>query len=85
MNPLLEQSLDNLKERAEKLSKAVQVVETLKNQVFPTGATVNVDSDRYRGPGTVVIDNQCPPHLLPVLLGNGNTWWYPVEDCEVKP
>lgn len=25
--------------------------------------------------------SDCPPELLPVLLENGNTWWYPLEAC----
>ena len=40
---------------------------------------VRVDCSRYHGLGSVDRDPACPPDNVPVLLGNGNTWWYPVE------
>jgi hypothetical protein len=46
---------------------------------FPRGTKVNVKADRYNGPGIVAHLSECPPDQVPVLLGNGNTWWYPIE------
>lgn len=40
---------------------------------------VRVNAPRYRGLGVVQADSSCPADEVPVLLGNGNTWWYPVE------
>lgn len=58
-------------------------IEAFKNQQFPIGSNVWVDSSRYIGPGVVTSDPDCPPlHQLAVRLENGNVWWYPLEDCK---
>lgn len=49
---------------------------------FQRNSLVRVDSPRYRGLGMVVDDPACPVDQLPVLLCNGNVWWYPAEKCE---
>jgi hypothetical protein len=44
---------------------------------------VRVDCSRYHGIGVVTSDEACPADQVPVLLGNGNTWWYPVESVSL--
>jgi len=46
---------------------------------FQFRSLVRVDCPQYHGLGSVDIDPTCPPDSVPVLIGNGNTWWYPVE------
>lgn len=52
---------------------------------FKPGRAVRVLHDRYRGCGLIVFDANCPLHALPVRLENGNTHWYPMEDCSLAP
>ena len=66
---------------AERYRSAAHVLIGYRDRVFPKGSVVYVDCDRYRGPGIAARDSACPPDQLPVLLGNGNTWWYPIERC----
>lgn len=47
------------------------------------GRGVRVVNERYSGYGMIVGDNSCPLDQVAVKLENGNTWWYPVEDCSV--
>jgi hypothetical protein len=57
-----------------------------KNQPFKHNAVVYVRSGRYIGHGLVNLKDgypeRCPEMQVPVLLENGNTWWYPVEHVE---
>lgn len=46
---------------------------------------VRVINERYRGYGLVVRDEGCPLDQVAVTLENGNTWWYPIEDCSLAP
>ena len=48
---------------------------------FAPGTQVTVDCERYKGPGVVAADYECPVDKLPVRLENGNVWWYPLEAC----
>ena len=66
---------------AEHYRNSVEALRQYRDVVFPKGENVYVDTDRYRGPGVAARDSDCPPDQLPVLLGNGNTWWYPIERC----
>lgn len=50
---------------------------------FPAGRGVRVVSDRYNGYGMIVDDDGCPVDQLAVKLENGNTWWYPLDDCSL--
>lgn len=50
-----------------------------RGNLFKNHALVHVDCPRYLGLGVVDSDPACPPDQVPVLLCNGNTWWYPVE------
>ena len=52
---------------------------------FPMGTPVMVDCPRYTGPGVVDGDSGCPPDKVPVTLGNGNVWWYPIEALTLAP
>lgn len=54
----------------------------LKNKMFPSGQRVMVDCERYRGEGTVVMEDGTPPENLAVKLENGNVWYYPVHHCK---
>lgn len=57
-----------------------------KAAIFPRGTPVLVNADRYHGPGVVGFgDTDRAPDHVPVLLGNGNTWWYPIETVTVAP
>jgi hypothetical protein len=57
-----------------------------KNQPFKHNAVVYVRSGRYIGHGLVNLKDgypeRCAETQVPVLLENGNTWWYPVEHVE---
>lgn len=48
---------------------------------FQPRRLVHVDCPRYLGLGAIAVDSECPLDHVPVLLGNGNVWWYPVESC----
>lgn len=60
-------------------------LEHYKAKAFPSGTPVVVSCPRYRGPGISARADGCPADQLPVRLGNGNVWWYPLEDCRVAP
>lgn len=63
---------------------ATQQLIAFKASIFPKGTPVLVNADRYRGPGVVGFrTSDVPPDQVPVLLGNGNTWWYPIETVTV--
>jgi hypothetical protein len=57
-----------------------------KNQPFKHNAVVYVRSGRYTGHGLVNFKDGYPERRpetqVPVLLENGNTWWYPAEYVE---
>lgn len=46
---------------------------------YPPGCVVRVDNPRYHGLGIVARQPGCPADWLPVLLSNGNVWWYELE------
>lgn len=50
---------------------------------FKPGRAARVINERYRGYGLIVVDDGCPVDQLAVKLENGNTWWYPLEDCSI--
>lgn len=54
---------------------------TVRSEMFPVKSIVNVDCGQYVGPGKVVSDCGCPIDKLPVQVGNGNVWWYPLIAC----
>jgi len=60
-------------------------LEKYKDELFPCRKTVMVDCDRYRGLGVATRWDGCPADQLPVMLPNGNTWFYPVEACHPVP
>lgn len=63
---------------------ATQQLIAFKASIFPRGTPVLVNADRYHGPGVVGFrSSDVPPDQLPVLLENGNTWWYPIETVTV--
>lgn len=66
---------------AERYRDSIKALNEYRDSMFPRGAKVCVDADQYRGPGIVAMDSNCRPDQLPVLLSNGNTWWYPIERC----
>lgn len=51
---------------------------------FPRNCPVLVNSARYKGNGFAVNVNNpdVPADQLTVMLENGNTWYYPIEDCQ---
>lgn len=50
---------------------------------FPAGSNVIVKAPRYKGPGVVAGDSECPADHLAVRLPNGNVWFYPLECCSL--
>lgn len=50
-----------------------------KDSLYPKGCVVRVDNPRYHGLGIVARQAECPDDRLPVLLSNGNIWWYELE------
>lgn len=66
-------------ERVERYHAARRELQEYKEREFGKGMRVRVDSGRYRGPGSVVADSQCPPDQVAVQLENGNVWWYPID------
>lgn len=53
-----------------------------KNDAFPVGSMVQVNSERFHGIGFVVRDEACPLEKLAVRVESLNVWWYPTEDCK---
>lgn len=52
-----------------------------RDHVFKQGSRVKVDNPRFTGIGEVACQYDLQPDLLAVTLENGNTWWYPIENC----
>lgn len=50
--------------------------------MFPHRQIVSVNSARYHGQGIVQRADGVPTDMLQVMIQNGNSWWYPVWDCE---
>ena len=50
-----------------------------KEASYPQWYVVRVDNPRYHGIGIVSRQSECPEDRLPVLLSNGNIWWYELE------
>lgn len=71
--------MENALRLVENYKNAVANLEAYRVKNFKSGAFVEVNCDRYRGFGFVVVDYGAPPHVIPVKLQNGNTWWYPME------
>ncbi len=55
-----------------------------KLSAFPLGSLVTVDDPKYHGDGHVSFDGSTPVDQVAVRLGNGNVWWYPVENVRLK-
>ena len=53
-----------------------------KRTAFPHHSIVKGNAPSYKGYGIVMATSECDTDKLPVMLENGNTWWYPVEGCE---
>lgn len=58
---------------------AVAKLDAYRVKNFRPGGLVRVDCARFRGFGFAVVDGDCPPCKLAVMLENGNTWWYPID------
>ena|ERR1700685_392243 len=50
---------------------------------FHLGDVVYVEAPSFKGGFGIVAarDERCSPDKLPVRLGNGNVWWYPLDGC----
>lgn len=58
---------------------SMQALQDYRKARYKRGQFVRVNDDRFHGVGMVcVMDSSVPPHVLPVKLENGNTWWYPL-------
>lgn len=71
----------SLKRRVRRYNEAWSALATLRSEMFPVKSIVNVDCGQYVGTGKVVSDCGCPIDKLPVLVGSGNVWWYPLIAC----
>jgi hypothetical protein len=71
----------SLKRVVRRYSNASHALAKLRSELFPPKSIVHVECDRYTGPGKVVSDGGCPIDQLPVQVGNGNVWWYPLTFC----
>lgn len=76
---------DELKAAIEAYRKAADALSDEVRERFPIGSRVIVNCPgRYRGPG--VSSGIGTSHAtVSVLLGNGNTWDYPIESVRRAP
>jgi len=59
---------------------AVKLLHEYRMARYKRGQFVRVNDARFKGVGIVgVYSSEIPPYKLPVLLENGNTWWYDLE------
>lgn len=74
---------ETIREQVEKYRAASDMLLALRAAVFPRNTPVMVNADHYKGPGVAhnSASRDVPPHLLAVLLENGNIWHYPIEQC----
>lgn len=63
-------------------SEMTNSIREWKRTAFPHRCIVKVNAPSYKGYGIVMATGECDTDKLPVMLENGNTWWYPVEGCE---
>ena len=81
MNATETQSCSSLESVVRRYNEAWSELATLRSKMFPVKSIVNVDCGQYVGSGKVVSDCGCPINKLPVQVGNGNVWWYPLIAC----
>lgn len=67
---------------AKKYRSTSNALAAYKRQNLWVGRAVEVTC-RYKGPGIISDDKQCPLDYVAVRLKNENVWWYPIEN--VKP
>ncbi len=71
-----------LRLRIENYRQSLNELMELKNDMFPATCVIHVQSTRYAGYGIVWKHNQLEnPSTLVVLLENGGSWDYPLDDC----
>lgn len=70
-------------ERLRQYQNTKQRLTEARQREFPSGRGVRVINERYNGYGMITDDDGCPPDQLAVKLENGNTWWYPLDDCSL--
>ena len=67
----------------DQISILTDYVNKIKHKEFPSGSKVKVDCDQYNGVGEVTYYNwDLPIDKIPVLLQNGNIWYYPFINCK---
>ena len=69
--------------RLQRFQEARDRLREARDAEFRPGRGARVINDRYNGYGLVVRDEGCPLDQIAVKLENGNTWWYPIEDCSL--
>src|SRR6267154_399905 len=72
-----------LRTRLASFRKAQEWLKEARAAEFKAGRPVLVLHDRFRGYGLVADSADCPLDQLAVQLENGNTWWYPLDDCHL--
>lgn len=75
---------DHVLEMVLAFTKAEAKLRTYASNNFPLGTVVYVDCEgRYKGYGITGRQDGCKASELPVILGNGNMWCYPLEKISV--
>ena len=59
----------------------MKTVRQLVLEHFPPKSFVRVDCDRFIGIGRVIGCWPADPTQLHVMIGNGNSWCYPADQC----
>ncbi len=73
---------DDLSQLVIEFRRAESKLTAARAEMFPHHSIVRVDNPRFRGFGVVALDHSCGPDQLPVILENGNIWWYDITTCE---
>ena len=64
---------------------AREALDKYRSETFPVGTKVYVNHQRYQGPGMIALRNiETGCDQLPVLLPNGNVWWYEMETVRIR-
>lgn len=74
---------ESITDAVRKYREAWESLRDFRSRTYPQWAKVRVNAPTFRGLGVVQYKGQhdCPLDKVPVLLENGNVWWYHIEDC----
>ena len=77
-----EKDSNQMAELVMRYKMAANQLKAYRDDTFKKGAKAKVDCPRFTGIGKVACQHDVQPDLLAVTLENGNTWWYPIENCQ---